>query len=192
LLNKEYWEQRYRDGSTQWNIGYISTPLKEYIDQLDDHNSKILIPGAGNGFEAEYLYNKGFHDVHLLDFSQTALNNFKNRLPSFPESHLHLVDFFELQDEFDLIIEQTFFCALTPLLRQDYVMKMASLLRSNGKLVGLLFNFPLTEVGPPFGGSKEEYEKLFSEYFKIDILEEAYNSIAPRKGKEHFMKMIKK
>ena len=69
---------------------------------------------------------------------------------------------------------------------------MHSLLSPKGKIVGLLFNFPLTQEGPPFGGSKEEYLTLFSEKFTIKKLEKAYNSIKPRAGRELFFIFEKK
>ena len=31
---KNYWENRYNNNETGWDIGYLSTPLKDYIDQL--------------------------------------------------------------------------------------------------------------------------------------------------------------
>ena len=97
------------------------------------------------------------------------------------------MDFFDLQDSnFDLILEQTFFCALDPSLRESYAIKMNNLLREKGKLAGLLFDFPLTEKGPPFGGDINEYKKLFFEHFRIKTLERAYNSIKPRNGNELF------
>ena len=65
-------------------------------------------------------------------------------------------------------------------------------LSEKGKIAGLLFNFPLTEVGPPFGGSYEEYLNLFSEKFSIKTLEPAYNSIKPRANKELFFTFEKK
>ena len=43
-MNKEYWEQRYTNQETGWDIGSSSTPLKEYIEQLENKNLKILIP----------------------------------------------------------------------------------------------------------------------------------------------------
>jgi thiopurine S-methyltransferase len=113
-------------------------------------------------------------------------------VPNFPNSQLIHQDFFAFQGTFDLIIEQTFFCALDPSLRKEYAKKMHSLLKSNGKLVGLLFDFPLAEEGPPFGGSKEEYLSYFKPYFSIEILESSYNSIPPRAGRELFIKLIKK
>lgn len=63
---------------------------------------------------------------------------------------------------------------------------MASLLNPKGKLAGLLFDFPLTTEGPPFGGSATEYLNLFSDKFTIKTLEKAHNSIKPRQNKELF------
>ncbi len=47
---ENYWTNRYKIESTGWDIGYASTPLKEYIDQLSDKTIRILIPGAGNAY----------------------------------------------------------------------------------------------------------------------------------------------
>ena len=191
-LNKNFWDLRYQNNEIGWDIGYISTPLKKYIDQLTNKNIKILIPGGGNSYEAEYLHNLDFKNVFVLDISPTALTNLKNRVPDFPKNHLINIDFFKLNNSFDLILEQTFFCALTPKLRDNYVLKMNQLLRPNGKLVGLLFNIPLNKDRPPFGGTKKEYLSYFKNYFKIEIMELSYNSISERTNNELFIKLIKK
>lgn len=191
-LNSNYWNERYKKEETGWDVGSITTPLKEYIDQIKDKTLKILIPGAGNSYEFEYLLNQGFTNVHVLDFVQLPLNNIKNRIPNCDSKKLIHSDFFEHEDAYDLIIEQTFFCALEPSLRTKYVDKMNSLLKTNGKLIGLLFQFPLTEIGPPFGGSKEEYLNLFQNDFNIKTLETAYNSIKPREKNELFFIFTKK
>jgi len=69
---------------------------------------------------------------------------------------------------------------------------MHNLLKENGKLAGVLFSFPLTEQGPPFGGSVEEYQELFSEKFLFKTLESCYNSIKPRENNELFIIFHKK
>lgn len=184
-LNKEYWENRYENNDAIWDIGHISTPLKEYIDQLEDKNIKILIPGAGNAYELDYLIEKGFQNVYVIDYAKQPIDSILNRNKAL-EKHLICDDFFNHNETYDLIIEQTFFCALQPNLRENYVSKMYNLLSEKGKIAGLLFNFPLTEVGPPFGGSYEEYVNLFSEKFILKTLEPAYNSIKPRANKELF------
>ncbi len=191
-LNKAYWENRYQNNEIGWDVGSITTPLKGYIDQIQDKNLKILIPGAGNGYEVDYLLEKGFTNVYVVDLAETPLKNIQERNPDLPKEHLIQKNFFELDDTFDLILEQTFFCALNPELRKDYAAKMHSLLKPGGKIFGLLFDFPLTEAGPPFGGSKEEYLRLFSEKFTIKTLEPAYNSIKPRAGRELFFIFLPK
>lgn len=190
-LNKEFWENRYETQETGWDVGEITTPLKEYIDQIEDKDLKILIPGAGNGYEFDYFISKGFKNVWVVDIAKQPLENLANRNPDFKNNFI-LSDFFELNDQFDLILEQTFFCALEPNLRSKYVDKMYSLLTQNGKIFGLLFDFELTEVGPPFGGSKVEYISLFQDKFRLKVLEKAHNSIKPREGRELFFIFEKK
>lgn len=190
-LNSTYWENRYLQNETGWDAGKITTPLKDYIYQIKDKTIKILIPGAGNGHEFDYFIKNGFTNVYVVDFAETPLQNIAIRNPKYKENLINL-DFFELNMVFDLIIEQTFFCAIDPTLRKKYALKMHKLLHPKGKIAGLLFDFPLTQDGPPFGGAMEEYQNLFSNYFKIKTLEKAYNSIKPRMHKELFFIFEKK
>lgn len=180
-----YWEARYQKNETGWDIGTISAPLKAYIDQLTNKRLKILIPGAGYGHEFDYLIQNGFTNVFVVDLAATPLQKIAQKNPEFA-THLMYNDFFLLTGSFDLILEQTFFCAIPPAMRAAYVSKMRELLRPKGKIAGLLFDFPFTAEGPPYGGSFEEYTQLFSKLFEIKTLEKAYNSIKPRQNKELF------
>lgn len=193
---QEYWTDRYHENRTGWDIGYVSTPLKEYFDQLENKNLKILIPGAGNAYEAEYLFNSGFKNVFVMDIAEVPLAAFRKRNPDFPENQLLQEDFFNHQDTYDLIIEQTFFCSFPPLdeTRSAYFKQMANLLHKNGKLVGLWFDVPLTGdmEKRPFGGDKESYLSYLNPYFKVDTFERSYNSIPERQGNELFGILIKK
>jgi len=191
-FNKAYWENKYLENATGWDIGHTSTPLADYFNQLINKELRILIPGGGNCYEAEYLFEQGFKNVYVIDIALQPLLNFKNRFPKFPKTHLIQGDFFNHIGKYDLIIEQTFFCALDPVLRNKYVDKMYDLLSEKGKLAGLLFNFELTEEGPPFGGSRDEYLQLFSASFNIKTLDKSYNSIKPRFGRELFFIFEKK
>lgn len=191
-LNSDYWDKRYSNNEIGWDAGTVTKPLEEYINQVSNKDLKILIPGCGNSYEFEYLLEKGFKNVTVLDYAEKPLENIKNRIVNCNEGQLVCCDFFEHNAKYDLVIEQTFFCALEPKLREKYVLKMYELLAEEGKIVGLLFQFPLTEDGPPFGGSKEEYISLFSKYFDIKVLETAHNSIKPREGNELFFIFTKK
>ena len=191
-LTKEYWTSRYTENDTGWDLGEISTPLKEYIDQLTDKSISILIPGAGNSYEAEYLFKNGFKNVTIIDLSEEPLKNIQKRIPDFPKENLIVGDFFEHHNHYDLILEQTFFCAINPSLRQAYAKKMHELLNNKGKLVGVLFNDVLNTDKPPFGGNKEEYISYFKPYFHFKTFESCYNSIKQRANRELFIHFEKK
>ncbi|MFK7784419.1 MAG: SAM-dependent methyltransferase [Crocinitomicaceae bacterium] len=190
FLSDDFWNQRYVDGTTGWDLGEISPPIKAYVDQLENKNLRILVPGAGNAHEVSYLYEQGFTNVHVLDFAPLAIQGFLKKHPNFPADQAHVANFFEFEGSFDLIIEQTLFCAIDPSLRSDYARKAASLLVDGGKLVGLLFNRKF-DGGPPFGGSKEEYLERFTAHFSDIVMDECYNSIQPRQGNELFIRLTK-
>lgn len=191
-LNSSYWNELYKNGETPWNLGAPSLPLKTYIDTLSDKSIAILVPGAGNAYEAEYLIEKGFTNVTILDYAADAIDGFRKRVPMHAKAHLICENFFGHEGSYDLILEQTFFCALDPALRKDYGSKMHKLLKPEARLVGLLFTEVPNTAGPPFGGSVQEYTKLFREDFIIEKLETCYNSIKPRAGRELFFKLLKK
>jgi SAM-dependent methyltransferase len=193
-LSDEYWSQRYKEGQTGWDIGYVSTPLKEYFDQLKDKSISILIPGCGNSYEAEYLLDNGFTAITLIDISAVLVERLQEKLQFYIENGSCRVihqDFFEHQGQYDLIVEQTFLSALNPAMRPAYARQMHHLLKPAGKLVGVIFDFPF-EGGPPFGGSKEEYLTMFDPYFQAIIFERCTNSIPPRAGNELFIRLDRK
>jgi methyl halide transferase len=185
LLTDAYWSERYRNQQTGWDTGMPTTPLKEYIDQLKDTAIQILIPGCGNAHEAFYLLEKGFSHITLLDIAAELAARLAAKLAGTPATVLH-ADFFHHQGQYDLILEQTFFCALDPAQRNAYVQQMHTLLKPGGKLVGVLFNREF-EGGPPFGGNIAEYKKLFGSSFERCLTEPCYNSIPPRKDSEAFI-----
>jgi thiopurine S-methyltransferase len=191
-LSENAWDNRYLNNDIAWDLGEVSPPLKAYFDQLTNKEIKILIPGGGNSYEAAYLFEKGFENVWVLDLSKTAIANIQRSIPKFPPSQLIQGDFFDMEDSFDFIVEQTFFCAIDPSLRADYVVKMNSLLKPKGTLVGVLFNVPLNKEKPPFGGNKAAYIEQFKRFFEIQKMEACYNSFGNRKGRELFIILGKK
>ena len=190
-LSSDFWNNKYKNNKIGWDIGEVSPPLKAYFDQLTNKDLKILIPGGGNSYEAEYLFNVGFKNVYVVDLSQIALENIKTRIPAFPDAQLIHSDFFDIETTFDLVIEQTFFCAINKSLRENYAQKMKELLNKHGKLVGLMFDAVLNENHPPFGGNKKEYTTYFESHFSMDIFTKCYNSFHNRQGMELFVKFIK-
>jgi hypothetical protein len=189
FLSPEYWETRYKEQQTGWDIGKPSTPLADFIDGISNKSASILIPGCGNSYEAEYLVEQGFTHVTVIDIAPSPVERLQQKIGD--KAKVLLQDFFKHQGRYDYILEQTFFCALDPSLRPAYVAKMKELLAEQGKLAGVLFNRQF-EINPPFGGSKKEYEELFAGELQLIKMEECYNSIPPRAGTELFFMATKK
>lgn len=182
-MEKAFWENRYKEKTTGWDIKSVSTPIKEYIDQLSNKELSILVPGCGFGHEVIYLFKQGFKHITALDFAIESLSNISEHSS---EINTLSEDFFMHSGKYDLILEQTLFCAIDPARRDEYAKKCADLLNDNGKYVGLLFDREF-EGGPPFGGSTAEYMNRFSNYFTSVEITPCYNSIEARKGTEAFI-----
>lgn len=191
-LDQNYWDNRWKSGETGWDIGFASNPICEYMRQYKNKTAKILIPGCGNAWEAEFLVSHGFTNIHLLDISPVACEALRNRFKNCEQINIHCGNFFKWDEPFDLMLEQTFFCALDPKDRKLYAEQAYHLLKAGGKLAGLLFASEFDKEGPPFGGTAIEYKKLFDPLFNIRIMENCYNSIEPRKGNELFFILEKK
>lgn len=189
VLDQSYWDSQYQSNQLGWDLGKVSPPIKSYFDAIDDKNAAILIPGSGNSYEAEYLSRQGFTNITVIDIAPTLVEKLKQK---FADKNITVLlgDFFEHQGEYDYIIEQTFFCALPPTMRQKYIDKMHRLLTPHGKLVGLLFNREF-ESGPPFGGSLAEYDMLFRKAFIFNTITVAGNSVSERANSELFIEFQK-
>lgn len=192
ILRADWWEQRWKNGQIGWDIGYASPPITEYMSQYSNKNAAILIPGCGNAHEAEYMIDNGFQNITLLDISPTAVELAKKKFADYPQIKVICDDFFKHDGKYDLIIEQTFFCTLLPEGRYMYADKAHKLLNEGGKIIGVLFGVQFPHQGPPFGGVKNEYETIFEEKFTIHTMDECYNSIKPRAGRELFINLVRK
>lgn len=190
-LAENYWEERWINEKTSWDIGYSSPAIEEYILQYPNKEASILIPGCGNAYEVEFLWNRGFSNITVLDISTTAAQILRDKYQDRKGVTVICEDFFNHHGKYDLVIEQTFFCALHPDLRPQYVNKMHGLLNKGGRIIGVLFNRVFEKDGPPFGGSVLEYQNLFNNDFEIQKMEECYNSIEARKGSEVFINLQK-
>jgi len=190
-LDATYWQERYLNKQVGWDLGTISRPLKEYIDGLTNKDLHILLPGAGYSHEAFYLFKKGFKNVTILDLARAPLAHIAKQLPTDHGYKLVHEDFFAHQSRYDLILEQTFYCALELRFRESYFKHMHRLLNNGGILAGLLFHFDQQRPGPPFTCSPEDYRTMASRYFTINLLKPCSNSEPSRTGKELFLQLQK-
>ena len=106
-LDAAFWNNRYLQQQTGWDLGAPSAPLTHYTEQFADKSAEVLIPGCGNAYEAAQLLQQGFQNITLLDVSSVLTAELQQR---FRHTPIHIVneDFFQHNGRYDLILEQTF------------------------------------------------------------------------------------
>ena len=108
-LGQSYWNKQYESNTTGWDLGEVSPPIKAYIDQIENKNCRILIPGCGNTYEADYLLQQEFTNITIIDIAPTLVKKLNIKNANNPNIHIILGDFYTHEGQYDLIIEQTFF-----------------------------------------------------------------------------------
>ena len=191
MNDKEYsrkdWQDHYESNDLGWDLGQVAPPFVKLWEEGKLPVGKVLVPGCGRGHEVLFLVENGF-EVTAIDFSKGAVTYLENALK---ERGLNCrvlhQDFFCLDGFhdgiYDLVLEQTFFCAIAPRQRKNYIENVSRILRPGGILVGLFYNTD-KEGGPPYNTTCEDIEISFSKYFKIQQLEKTLLSAEQRKNKE--------
>lgn len=191
-INREYWEERWQKNETGWDLGTAAPAITEYMSQYPNKDDSILIPGCGNAYEAEFLRAQGFTNITLIDISPKAATQLRQKFQAFKEISVICEDFFRHEGKYDVIIEQTFFCAIPVSRRTEYAEKMAALLNPGGRIIGVLFDRQFDQPFPPFGGCPCEYKPIFEPHFEIKTMAPCNNSVPARAGTEVFINLLKK
>ena len=172
-MELDFWETRYIQKNTPWDIGQPSPAFVEYFSNNKTNKSKIAVLGCGRGHDAFFLSENKNLEIYGFDFSKSAMD-FCNQLKEenkINNIHFYEVDIFDLvrdkkwSEYFDCVIEHTTLCAIKPRLRSNYVSLVNYLLKPEGKLVGMFCIRPLELGGPPFGSTVDEIRELFSKDF---------------------------
>ena len=188
-LNPEFWEHRYQEGTTRWDLGQAAPPLAHLLTQPDaPEPGRAIALGCGRGHDALLFARHGF-EVLGVDYAPSAIAaaTAAATAQELPAQFIQR-DIFELLPEyagqFDYVIEHTCFCALEPDLRDRYVDLAASLLKPDGKLLGLFFTHDRPS-GPPYGSTPEEIRQHFERQFEIASLAPTPHSVPSRQNEEH-------
>jgi methyl halide transferase len=205
VANSQYWENRYIEGTTGWDLGQAAPPFVSLLDsQAAPKPGKIAFLGSGSGYDALLFAQKGF-EVMGFDFAPSAITESValRAIASATElaqnngisAQFLQRNIFDLPAEFphyfDYVLEHTCFCAIDPSDRLAYVNLVKSLLKPSGELIALFWahNQP---GGPPFGTTTAEIRQYFEPDFKINSLTLANNSVSQRQGDEYLGRFLVK
>ena len=192
--SKQDWQKHYDENDLRWDLGEASPPLCHYLESNTVPRGRVIVPGCGQGHEVVYLAKKGF-TVTAIDFTKgatqkLAYNLARNRV----EAEIICTNFFRLGFEhlnrYSLVLEQTFFCAIHPILRNSYVNLASRILKPGGSLIGLFYETG-KEDGPPFNTTRSHILRHFFGPFQIKLLEKTNRSAERRQGKE-WLAVLKK
>ncbi len=146
MLNetKDFWESKYQAGDTRWDLGKAAPPLVSLLSSPDAPiPGKTVVLGCGRGYDALLLASYGF-DVIGVDFAPSAIAAAKssataaNLSVKFLQRNIFALAA-EFSNYFDYVLEHTCFCAISPELRPEYLNLVISLLKPQGKLIGVFF-----------------------------------------------------
>jgi methyl halide transferase len=185
--SREDWERHYDEKDLRWDLDEVAPPFVQLWEKRDIPPCRAIVPGCGAGHEVIFLAEKGF-EVTAVDYSHGAVRLLERiyEKNSFLDKVLHQ-DFFTLgskyDETFELMLEHTFFCAISPDMRQDYVKTTNRILKPGGSLIGLFYETN-ESGGPPFNTRREDITELFSGSFLIESLSKTPNSVEQRRGKE--------
>ena len=168
------WESMWKNGlsrGTAFDGGAASPALVGYLNRVKSTATTAttattpktaLVPGAGRAWDAAALAEHGFQ-VQAWDIARSAVVEAQLQVNETPfASSIAVVhqDFFvsvKGEEQFDLIWDCTFLCALPSSSRQAWAQRHAALLKPGGSLVCLVFPmFPADHPkvtsgsGPPF------------------------------------------
>ncbi|MHC4933556.1 MAG: class I SAM-dependent methyltransferase [Planctomycetota bacterium] len=175
----EYWQRRYREGETGWDLG---GPCPVFVELLESprappRDGRVAFPGCGHGHDVRHFRERGY-DAVGFDFAGSPTD-----LP------IERLDVFELgsryPEAFSCVVEYTCYCAIPPAARPEYAASLRAALRPGGLLIALLFPVEEREdKAPPFGISEEEVHTVLGEGMEVLELETPSNSVKPRLGRE--------
>ncbi|HLF89881.1 MAG TPA: methyltransferase domain-containing protein [Anaerolineales bacterium] len=191
----QFWESAYRNNATHWDLGGYTPVFCRLAESGDFPPGKMIVPGAGRGYDARLFARHGF-TVTAVDFASDAIREM--HLLTEPDAPVAIVkaDFFDLpsffEGAFDYVLEYVTYCAIDPARRIDYADVVNWLLKPGGMFIGLMFPVSDHEGGPPFAVSPDELvEALGKRGFHLRHREFPEESIKPRKRREELILLSK-
>jgi hypothetical protein len=130
--------------------------------------------------------------VTAIDFSRAAVDKAVQLLGPLSEK-IVLGDFFTFDfgpRRFDLIYERTFLCSLPPILWPRYVARMAELLQSKGRLIGV-FLYGHEPDPPPYPLTENQASELFGTNFRLARTASVSDSLPLFRGMEQWQEWEK-
>ena len=187
------WSARYAAEDTPWDNG---APHPELSLRLQDgrlapphEGARVFVPGVGRGHDAIALARRGWA-VTAVDVVESLVEEVAPQLEKLGGTFV-VGDALEYgaAQEFDLIWDHTFFCAIQPTDRARWGQQAARILKPAGQYAALVFPVgkPVEEGGPPFGMSCEALMEALGPLFRERVSEPVTRPLKRRTWREFWL-----
>ncbi len=190
----DYWEAAYREQRDGWELGDATPPIVRGLRDVKP-GGRAIVFGCGRGHEARAAARAGF-EVVGVDFAESARAEAERLTPPDLASRIawRVQDIFTLDHTdagaFDLVIEHTSYCAISPARRDEWMRVARAVLRPGGALLALFYTHG-RDGGPPFGATqKSVLEALARAGFRALHQETPADSIERRRGDELLVRAV--
>lgn len=190
VQKSKYWQDIYMaEARPGWDLQQPAEALKDMLQRIKFPKSRVLVLGCGEGHDAALFAEVG-HVVTAVDFSAKAIQRGREKYKDLKNLTFVEENIFNLPQDwnfsFDVIIEHTCFCALSPEQRKKLVNVWRRLLHEEGQLMGVFFTM-LKRSGPPYGATEFELRHLLKSHFQFLFWGRWRQSLPARQGKELFI-----
>ena len=187
-MERDFWLERWQLDQT----GFHQSEVNPYLERYGHHlKGKVFVPLCGKSLDMSWLARQGAK-VLGVELSPIAVQAYfeENGLAATCrpfgkfESHesngirLLCGDFFDLKREdmegVSAVYDRASMVALPVTMRERYVRHLMSILPEAAKILLITFDYPQAEMqGPPFAVSVEEVERLYRDFARIELLDQA-------------------
>jgi len=186
----EFWETMYQSRKDKWDLGKANPSLLEFFkNPLCPKKGRVLVPGAGRGWDAAAWAQRG-HETVAVDFAQSAVSALSTLAEKHPKLSVLNIDLFELSpkstEPFEIIYEYGCFSAIHPGRRDEYFEVWDKMLRPGGLVIAIFY--PIINStslnGPPHPTSEGELMARLDGVLDVEEQIKPKKSTAERADKE--------
>lgn len=173
--NPAYWQLRWQEGRTGWDLGGIHKLFPELLAAAQRHGlaagSAIIEPGCGRAHTSAALARMGYQTT-AFDVSADAVAEAKKLYAEVSGLQIAVADVFQLPEKwtgsFDALYDRAVMNALPAEVRVDFVRACAAVLKPGGLLLTLPFTVLNIDEqdGPPFAINESGLQELLSGRFE--------------------------
>lgn len=177
-MDAEFWHSRWAENRIGFHLSDVNPLLIKHWSALNaQRDDRVFVPMCGKSEDLVWLAQKHDHVIGV-ELSDIAVKAFfaenlytplvtgvgHQHLYEFDEISIYQGDYFTLNiDPVDVVYDRAALIAMPEDMRQLYVEKLLSLVKTGGRILLVTLDYPQDELaGPPFSVPKADVEALFS------------------------------